>query len=221
MGFGFPFKDKYGIVSQTYKADPPGSNRFALFFSGDGLKTTLADALSRILSDKGITTLRIRTLNYFWTARSPQAMAKDIQRHLNHRLKSQPDERFLLIGFSFGAGTLPFAVNRLPFSLLERISCVVLLAPPAQADFEFFFRSWFNLATKHALETAPEITKLSESVPVLYLRGKDDFMGPKEDLSESPTLTIKDLPGGHDFDKDYGRLTDLILCSCKGTQDSL
>jgi len=141
-------------------------------------------------------------------------MAKDIQRQFRRRLANFPDDHFLLIGYSFGAGTLPFAVNLLPVDLTKRIDCTALLAPPAQADFEFFFRSWFNLSTQNALETAPEIERLSQNVPVIYLRGKDDFIGPSDSLSESKTLTIMPLPGGHDFNKDHERLTNLILDYC-------
>jgi type IV secretory pathway VirJ component len=213
MNFGFPSFEKPGIVSQTYKAGSNPQNCFALFLSGDGLKTSLANTLSKKLSEKGITTLRIRSLNYFWTARSPKGMAKDIQRQLNRRLKSNPKDRFLLIGFSFGAGTLPFAANLLPPHLIKRIDRVVLLAPPAQADFEFSFRSWVNLWTSDALNTAAEISRLSLTVPVLYLRGEDDFIGPSESLKESKTLKIITLPGGHDFNKDYDRLIELILNS--------
>lgn len=213
MSFGFPSFEKPRLVSQTYKAGSNAQTRFALFFSGDGLKTSLANALSKKLSENGITTLRIRALNYFWTARSPKGMAKDIQRQLNRRLKTNPDDKFLLIGFSFGAGTLPFATNRLPIHLIKRIDCVALLAPPAHADFEFSFRSWFNLWTQDAQNTAIEISRLSLKVPVLYLRGEGDFIGPSESLTDSETLRIMTLPGGHDFNKDYDRLIQLILSS--------
>lgn len=118
------------VMSQTYRADQSPQNRYSLVFSGDGIKTTLANALSARLAAKGITTTRIRAINYFWSARSPNGMAKDIQRQLHRRLKTNPDDRFLLIGYSFGAGTLPFALNRLPADITDHIQCVALLAPP-------------------------------------------------------------------------------------------
>lgn len=198
------------FIADRFPADTP-SGRFAIVISGDGLKTSLADALSERLATRGIGVARSRAISYFWTARSPKAMSRDLRQALRRRLKARPDDRFLLIGYSFGAGTLPFAVNRLPADLLARIDRVVLMAPPETSDFEFFFRSWLNRSSNKAQPTAPEIQTLSESVPVLYLRGTDDFIGPRDLLTYGPNLVRHDLPGGHDFDKDYDGLIDLIL----------
>jgi len=198
------------FVSDIHRAPDNAQNRYAIIISGDGLKTTLASALADRLAIRGITTARVRAFNYFWSARSPKAMSKDLERQLRQRLKRKPNDRFLLIGYSFGAGTLPFAVNRLPKDLLDRIDGVTLLAPPASSDFEFFFRSWLNKSSKHALSTAPEIEILARKLSVLYMRGEDDFIGPSDVLTTHDQLTLITLPGGHDFGKEYDHLIELI-----------
>lgn len=199
------------FVSDVHRAQQRVQDRYAIVISGDGLKTSLATSMADKLAMTGITTARVRSLNYFWSARSPERMAKDLERQLRHRLKKKPDDRFILIGFSFGAGTLPFAVNRLPEDLIARVDGVTLLAPPASSDFEFFFRSWLNKSTNEARATAPEIETLSGKLPVLYMRGEDDYIGPSDVLGLSNELSIITLPGGHDFNKDYDRILQEIL----------
>lgn len=122
----------------------------------------------------------------------------------------KPNASFVFIGYSFGAGTLPFALNRLPINLQEKITSVFLIAPPAKADFEFFFKSWRNKASDKAKAVAPEIQTLSKKVPVLYLHGADDYIGARDGVSTHENLRIVSLEGGHTFDKNYAPLFDLI-----------
>lgn len=197
--------------AKLYKATAPAQNRYGFIISGDGLSTPLANALGHRLAAKGITSARVRAISYFWSKRSPQTLSRDLERQLRRRLTRFPKDRFLLIGYSFGAGTLPFAVNRLPQDLINRIDGVAVLATPESADFEFFFRSWFHKSTQNARLVGPELNTLSKKLPVLYLRGESDFMGPSETITPSDTLTLLTLPGGHMFKKDYDRLIDIIL----------
>lgn len=133
-------------------------------------------------------------------------MANDLQRYMAKRIKNNPEAKFTFIGYSFGAGTLPFALNRLPAHLKKYILNVILIAPPAEADFEFFFRSWLNKSTTAAKATAPEIQQLSLVAPILYIHGEEDYVGARADLSPHDWLYITSLPGGHDFDKDFEAL---------------
>lgn len=199
------------LITQHYKAKAPVVPLYAIVISGDGIRTRLADSLCENLAKAGIGAGRARALHYFWAARSPKALAKDLAHSMRRRLKKFPHNRFTLIGYSFGAGTLPFAVNRLPDDLIGKIDSVALLAPPESADFEFFFRSWLNRSTPNALPTAPEIALMSTRIPILYLRGEQDYKGPSSDLKNLPDIEYTVLPGGHDFDKDYQTLFELIL----------
>lgn len=200
--------------------DPSGTtpegatNLYALIISGDGLITSVAPALADRLAARGIGSATIKAISYFWRLRSPKAMARDLECQLRLRHSQYPGDRFLLIGYSFGAGTLPFAVNRLGDEWKNRIQAVVLLAPPDKADFRFYFRSWLNKSTQNAMPTAPEIKRLSEGTPVLYVRGEDDFTGPSDVLMPSQNLNMINLPGGHDFGKEYDVVTELILELC-------
>lgn len=184
---------------------------FAVIVSGDGLLTPLATGLAKRLSGMGVATSKTKAVRYFWARRSPRTMSIDLATVLRRRLRRHPGDRFILIGYSFGAGTLPFAVNRLPDHLKSRIVRVAILAAPAQADFEFYFRSWFHQSSAKALPSAPEIIALSQKTSLIYLKGVEDYDGPRDALAGVPTVQTVVLPGGHDFDDDFDRLVDLII----------
>ena len=191
------------LVSQSYKPTQPEKSIYAIVVSGDGITTPLADHLAQSFANIGIAAGRARSLSYFWTSRSPEGMSRDLARNIRNRLRRHPQDRIILVGYSFGAGTLPFAINRLPEDIKSKVEGVILLAPPDAADFEFYWRSWLNRSTKHARDTGPEILKLSHTIPLLYLRGETDYLGPSEMLKSESSLTYMTLPGGHDFDKNY------------------
>ncbi len=183
---------------------------YACVISGDGLWTPIAKFIADKLAKQGIPTARVKAIEYFWNKRSPQKMSDDLKAYMLRRLKVNPAAQFTFIGYSFGAGTLPFALNRLPSHLKKHIVNTILIAPPAEADFEFFFRSWLNKSTPAAKETAPEIQQLAQIAPILYVHGETDYIGARAKLTSIDSLTIISLPGGHDFNKDFGPLLATI-----------
>lgn len=184
---------------------------YACIISGDGLMNPLSISLAEKLAEKGIPTARLKAIKYFWNKRVPKRMSVDLQRYMARRLKKNPSAHFIFIGYSFGAGTLPFALNRLPEEMKSHIDIAVLIAPPAKVDFKFFFRSWLHKSTSKACDSAPEIQYLSDRIPVLYIYGEDDYKGPREDLTPFRNLTLVCLAGGHDFNKDYPALFQTIF----------
>ena len=66
-------------------------------------------------------------LKYFWKARHPAEVASDLESAIRHYLGAWSKRRVLLVGYSFGAGWLPFLVNRLPQDLQDRVGLVALL----------------------------------------------------------------------------------------------
>jgi type IV secretory pathway VirJ component len=52
--------------------------------------------------------------------------------------------RVLLVGYSFGADTLPFIVNRLPADLRPAVATVSLLGISANASFEIRVAGWIG-----------------------------------------------------------------------------
>ena len=106
-----------------------GGKTLAVMISGDGGWAGIDKDVSKALSAKGIPVVGWNSLQYFWTARKPDAAARDLERILRHYLAVWSKQEVLLIGYSFGADVLPFFANRLPADLLEQVRLVALLGP--------------------------------------------------------------------------------------------
>jgi type IV secretory pathway VirJ component len=186
-----------------------GGKTLAMILSGDGGWAGIDKDVAGALAAKGIPVVGWNSLQYFWTARKPDAAAKDLERILRHYLAVWDKSEALLIGYSFGADVLPFFTNRLPTDLLARVRLVALLGPGQKADFEFHVTDWLGGGSK-GQPILPEVHKLGGHPPVLCLYGS------KEDDSLCPQVSAaygraQVLPGAHHFGGDYDALAALIL----------
>lgn len=188
----------------------PGKNLQAVIVSGDGGWASLDRELGSLLARQGIGVIGLNTLQYFWTPKNPEKIGQDLTRILNHALTGKPDDKVLLIGYSFGADVLPFMTSRLPETLLSRVAGVVLLSPATEANFEFHLSDWLDGGSA-GTPVAPELAKL-QGLDVLCLYGRDEKGGLCQSLP-TPPPRVKALPlaGGHHFGGDIESLAQLIL----------
>lgn len=184
-------------------------NDFAILISGDGGWAGLDRSVASALAARGIPVAGLDSLRYFWTARTPQGVASDIDRMIRFYATRWNKSHALLIGYSQGADVLPFAVNRLPAGTRALVTRTVLMGPGQNASFEFHLSNW--LGTDDGLPILPEAQKLAaDSVLCLYGDDETDSLCPK-----LPPGRIRSqmLPGGHHFNGAYEELADLILPS--------
>jgi type IV secretory pathway VirJ component len=146
-------------------------------------------------------------LRYFWTARTPAGLARDLDRTLSYYAMTWSRHRALVIGYSQGADVLPFAVNRLPPATRNMIVTTTLLGLGRQAAFEFHLANWVGPAT--GLPILPEFQQLSRA-KTLCVFGAGDKGSLCADFAAGTAGTIE-LAGGHHFDGDYEGLARLIL----------
>jgi len=180
---------------------------FAVLLSGDGGWAGLDKEVARALSERGIPVVGWDTLRYFWTARSPEGLARDLDRTLGYYATAWNRHHALLIGYSQGADVLPFAVNRLPDATRRMIQTTTLLGLGRNAAFEFHLSNWVGAAA--GLPILPEYQKMSHANTVCVFGAGD-----KESLCSdfaSGTPGIVELSGGHHFDGDYEGLAGLVL----------
>jgi type IV secretory pathway VirJ component len=180
---------------------------FAVLLSGDGGWAGLDQQVARSLSERGIPVVGWDTLRYFWTARTPEGLAHDLDRTLDYYAKSWNRHRALLIGYSQGADVLPFAVNRLPLATHNMILTTTLLGLGRKAAFEFHLANWVGPSS--GLPILPEYQKLSR-VTTLCVFGTGDKDSLCTDFPAGTPGTIQ-LSGGHHFDGDYDGLANLVL----------
>ena len=203
-----------GLPLITVAAAPgsAASDAFAIILSGDGGWAGLDKDVAGALAATGIPVIGLDSLRYFWSARTPQSLAADLDRMTRYYLKALGKQRVLLIGYSQGADVLPFAVNLLPPETRERVALAVVMGMSEHALFEFHVTNWIS-DDNSGPATLPEVERI-QTMPVLCIYGSEeqDTLCPKLDPHK---VTIVKLKGGHHFDGDYPGLARLILAAAR------
>lgn len=182
-------------------------DRMAVILTGDGGWAGLDREVADTLAGHGIPVVGLSTLKYFWSAKTPERTAQDLDRILTHYLQRWGKRSAIVIGYSMGAEVLPFALNRLPEATRAQIAYGAALAPGLNATFEFHVSNWMS-DSDDGQPVAPEIDRLT--VPLLCVAGEgdDDNACTRIDRQRFRVVT---LPGNHHFGGDYERLTATIL----------
>jgi type IV secretory pathway VirJ component len=181
---------------------------FAVFLTGDGGWVGLDKGVSKELARHNIPIVGWDSLKYFWSPRTPEGAAKDLDRVLRHYSSAWGRSHALLIGYSQGADTMPFMVNRLPAGTRQMVGLTTLLGISDNAIFEFHVANWLGEATK-GLPTAPELERWRGS-PYLCLYGQDDADSACKQLTGHDGSALV-MPGGHHFGGGYVEIAEQIL----------
>ncbi|MGB5421686.1 MAG: AcvB/VirJ family lysyl-phosphatidylglycerol hydrolase [Desulfobacterales bacterium] len=191
----------------------PETDRMAVFWSGDGGWADLDEEISTSLAGHGVPVVGVNSLKYFWTNRTPEQTAKDLERIIRHYAAQWRKEKVILIGYSLGADILPFAANRLNEELKSRVELIALLGPSLQVDFEFHLSDWLGSGSKTAVPTKPEVMKLSDTrLLCIYGEKETDSLCP---LLQGNYFKKVVLPGAHHFGGDYAQIAATILGEMK------
>ena len=190
---------------------PAASNArdsFAILLSGDGGWSALDEAVASELNAHGVAVVGWDALRYFWDARTPEGAARDLDRVMRHYAHAWHKSRVLLLGYSQGADTLPFMINRLPADTARLVSATVLIGMGAEAFFEFHVSHWID-TPKGGLPTRSEVTSgRLGSVFCIYGRRDNDSACPG--LRGTGVHAVA-LAGGHHFDGDYVTLSTAVV----------
>ena len=195
------------VVEVPAAPGSPNGGRFAILLSGDGGWAGISQDIAAALAKQGIPVAGFDSLRYFWTARTPQRVADDLDRLIRYYAAHWRRDEVLLIGYSQGADVLPFAVNRLPAATRERVRQTTLLGLGQKASFEFHVANWIGPSGDHPI--LPEALRL-DADRTLCIHGSAERDSPCPRLAPEHARAIA-LPGGHHFGGDYARLADLIL----------
>jgi type IV secretory pathway VirJ component len=191
------------------------ASTLAVMFSGDGGWASIDRDVGEELASRGIDVVGLNSLRYFWTRRTPDGAAADLDRILRHYLAAWHARRIFLLGYSRGADVLPFLASRLPRSLRDRVAAVVLLGPTMRVDFEFHLSDWIaNAARTTELRVRPEVEKL-RGMPLVCVYGRDETDSLCPDLPHG-LATVLARPGGHHFGGDYDAIVARVLQTAGG-----
>jgi type IV secretory pathway VirJ component len=188
------------------------SDTFAIMLSGDGGWAGLDKEVAEALAADGIPVVGLDSLRYFWSARTPEGLAADLDRMIQYYLNQLGKQRVMLIGYSQGADVLPFAVNRLTGAARSHVALAAVMGMSEHALFEFHMSSWIS-DDNSGPATLPEIERIT-AIPVLCIYGEEesDSLCPRLDAHK---VTVVKLKGGHHFDGNYAGLARTILASVR------
>lgn len=187
----------------------PDSQTLAVIWSGDGGWASIDRQLADTLASHGVAVVGVNSLRYFWTPRTPDEAAKDLERLVQYYLAAWHKTDVLLIGYSRGADVLPFLANRLPSQVLRRVRTIALLGPAPTVTFEFHLTDWLQNAPAAGQPVLPELAKLrGKRLLCAYGAEEQDSLC----TSVDPALVeVLRLPGGHHFDGGYDLLAERIV----------
>ena len=186
----------------------------AVFFSGDGGWRDLDKSIGDWLSQNGVEVLGVDSLRYFWSEKTPQQMGDDIGAILDNAMV--PDGiPVAMMGYSFGADTLPFAWNSIPAGWRDRTSIIALLAPSLETGFEISIGGWFGMSTGEK-PVVPQIATLPAD-KVLCVFGEEEGADSACTQPELARLRKIQTTGGHHCDGDYDALAARLLAAMTGT----
>jgi type IV secretory pathway VirJ component len=188
----------------------PGSPSpwFGIFLSGDGGWVGLDRGVSRELAKHHIPIVGWDSLKYFWSPRTPHGTAQDLDRVVRHYAQEWGRSHVLLIGFSQGADTMPFMVNRLPAQTHDMVGLTALLGISDNALFEFHLQNWLGTPSR-GIPTAPELQHWS-GAPYLCLYGEADGDAACAQITGKEGVAVK-MSGGHHFGGGYADIAAQIL----------
>jgi type IV secretory pathway VirJ component len=182
----------------------------AVIYSGDGGWRDLDKEIGEHLAARGVPVVGVDSLRYFWSKKTPDEMGRDLGEIIDAYGDTWGTEKVVVVGYSFGADVLPFAVNRLPAPLRARVVLVSLLGLEARAPFQIEVEGWLGTASdEDAPQVMPELLKIDKSqIQCFYGAEEDDTICPDPQLVGADIVRTE---GGHHFDGDYAALAQRIF----------
>jgi type IV secretory pathway VirJ component len=201
-------------------AERPG-RLMAVIYSGDGGWRDLDKTIAEILAKRGVPVVGVDSLRYFWRAKTPEQVARDLAAILHVYGERWGTRQALLVGYSFGAGILPFAMNRLPPQELAAVVQLSLLGLEPTAPFEFHVSGWLGGRAQDAPAVMPELQRIDPGlVQCVYGEQEENSLCPARELAGIERIRTS---GGHHFDGDYPALAAKIFAGAErrlaGAQD--
>jgi type IV secretory pathway VirJ component len=189
----------------------PGSSvdYFAVVLSGDGGWASIDKQIGDELARSGVPVVGFNSLQYFWSRKTPDQAAADLDRIIRHYQGAWHKRDVVLVGYSRGADVLPLMVSRLPASQVDRIRLIAFLGLQHTTDLEFRLGDLIRGQTRAPYLLRPEILKLAGR-PMLCVYGSKERDTLCPDLPAG-LADVVELGGGHHFDGDYRGLARLVL----------
>jgi type IV secretory pathway VirJ component len=194
--------------------DPKGKP-LAIIVTGDGGWASIDRDIGGAMNKSGVNVVGLNSLQYFWSEKTPEQTAKDLDRILRWYEAAWQPSSIMVIGYSLGADALPFMVNNLPADQQSHIGTVAMLGAGHDATLAVHVSDWLFSGSHDGLPIKPEADKIAAANRMCFYGEEEaaDSLCPGLDGSK---FTIIKTKGGHHFDGDYNFLADTILKASQG-----
>lgn len=184
----------------------------AIFLSGDGGWRDIDKQIGERLSKNGISVIGLDTLRYFWSKKDPQMIANDIDRIARYYRAAWHTQDVSLIGYSFGAATIPMVWAKLDPDLQKEVKLIVLMAPEPVGRLEMSMAGWLGIRSSADISLRPFMTELPKDKVTCIFSAEEKADGDTGcTLSELKGATLIERTGGHHFGGEYLEIAKLIL----------
>ena len=181
-----------------------------VFISGDGGWNTFNESVCINLAQHGISVVALDSQKYFWKIKTPDQITTDMIQVIETYQKLWKRERFVLAGYSFGANIVPFVANRLPRSIKNNLTSIILVSPDRKGDFEIHLSDMLNLGlSKGKYDILQEIQQDDVKKYLIIFDG--DGSGSAHQVFQQIGVNTEILEGNHHFDSGYDALARMIL----------
>ncbi len=196
-----------------------GNDWLVILISGDGGWRDIDRQIGENLQKAGYAVVGLDSLRYFWHEKSPEETAATLDRLVGRIGATWHKQRVALVGYSFGADVLPFALIHM--KMVDRVKFMTLLGFGRYALFEITAGGFWGIGDRR-YDNARAVTSIPRSVATLCIYGQDDRASSGDDGSEpicaslpGSHITSIGVPGGHHFNGDYQSLADTIIDNLK------
>ena len=186
------------------KKTPASRPIFAILVSGDGGWRDIDKSIAEELAAQGISVVGLDSLRYFWSYKSPETYAKDLDRIAAHYGTLWHAELRGLLGYSMGADAMPFAWDHLSQKTRDRVRLIGLVGFEPTAAFEISIAGFAGIASAQDVDVRPPLKSLPLD-RVICVYGTDEQADGSTGctLPEMKGATLMERPGGHHLDGEY------------------
>ena len=181
-----------------------------IYVTGDGGWNSFNGQIVHQMEQLGYGVVALNSRKYFWSGKSPEIFAKDIEQLTNYYLKVWKKSGVFIAGYSFGADVVSFLPNRLSADLQKKIKQIALISPSASTDFVIRLSDLVgeteNINLRYKVK--PEIDQIG--LPVVCTFGKEEVKMLKNTLMIRKNLTTMLLRGDHRYNNDFELLVKTI-----------
>ena len=185
-------------------------NELVIYLMGDGGWNGFNQQLVSEFKKNGYGVVALNSRKYFWSAKSPEQFAHDIERVSDYFMSAWKKSAVLIVGYSFGADVASFLANRVSVKFQLKIKRIALISPSASSDFEIKLSDMVgegeNLDRKY--QVGPEIEHTS--LPVVCTFGQEEVKALKSSLGNKKNLSLVELPGDHRYRYNFSLLVKTI-----------